>query len=240
MTSLQPDEIQRLHQGNRAAWNEAAARYEGEIERDIAFLAAGGKAFQRPEWPFLHDLAAWCRRAIHLQCAGGLDTLSLWNQGAAEVVGIDISERMLKRARQRAAELGNSVELHQMDAQRLDFPDDSFEAAVSTFVYCSVPDAVRGLRELGRVVKPAGKIFLLEHVRINEPELVGKVMDLLDPVAVRLMGPHINRRTVENVLRAGLEVERVESLAAVDLVKFIVARPVQPPAVNGSQQQHPD
>jgi len=155
----------------------------------------------------------------------------------AEVVGIDISERMLKRARQRAAELGNSVELHQMDAQRLDFPDDSFEAAVSTFVYCSVPDAVRGLRELGRVVKPGGKIFLLEHVRINEPELVGKVMDLLDPVAVRLMGPHINRRTVENVLRAGLEVERVESLAAVDLVKFIVARPVQPPAVNGSQQR---
>ena len=143
----------------------------------------------------------------------------------AQVVGIDISEQMLQRARQRAEELGRPVELHQMDAQQLDFADDTFDAAVATFVFCSVPDALQGLRELGRVVRPDGQIFLLEHVRINEPEIVGKVMDVLDPVVVRLMGPHINRRTVENVRRAGLEVERVESLAPLDLVKLIVARP---------------
>jgi ubiquinone/menaquinone biosynthesis C-methylase UbiE len=112
-----------------------------------------------------------------------------------------------------------------MDAQRLDFPDDSFDAAVATFVFCSVPDAVRGLRELGRVVKPRGQILLLEHVRINEPKFIGKTMDLLDPVVVRLMGPHINRRTEQNVRRAGLKVERVEALAPLDLVKLIVARP---------------
>ncbi|MCL7452415.1 MAG: hypothetical protein M8467_05140 [Anaerolineae bacterium] len=50
-------------------------------------------------------------------------------------------------------------------------------------------------------------------------------MDLLDPLVVRLMGPHINRQTEQNVRRAGLEVERVESLAPMDLVKLIVARP---------------
>jgi ubiquinone/menaquinone biosynthesis C-methylase UbiE len=112
-----------------------------------------------------------------------------------------------------------------MDAQHLDFPDDNFDAAIATFVFCSVPDAVQGLRELGRVVKPEGQIFLLEHVRINEPEVIGKVMDLLDPMVVRLMGPHINRRTEQNVRRAGLKVERVEALAPLDLVKLIVARP---------------
>jgi len=142
-----------------------------------------------------------------------------------EVVGIDISERMLQRAQQRAEELGKTLELHQMDAQRLDFPDDSFDAAVATFVFCSVPDALQGLRELGRVVKPEGRIFLLEHVRINEPEVIGRVMDLLDPVVTRLMGPHINRRTEQNVRRAGLQVKRVEALAPLDLVKLIVARP---------------
>jgi hypothetical protein len=53
-------------------------------------------------------------------------------------------------------------------------------------------------------------------------------MDLLDPLAVRLMGPHIKRRTVENVERAGLEVERVENLAPQGLVKLIVARAPAP------------
>ena len=84
---------------------------------------------------------------------------------------------------------------------------------------------MRGLRDLGRVLEPEGRIFLLEHVRINRPEAVGKVMDLLDPLVVRLMGPHINRRTEENVGHAGLKVERVEHLAPLELVKLIVAVP---------------
>lgn len=142
-----------------------------------------------------------------------------------KVTGIDLSERMLEQARRRAEQLGRSIELKQMDAQHLEFPNSSFDAAVATFVFCSVPDALRGLRELGRVVRPEGRIFLLEHVRINRPEAVGKVMDLLDPLVVRMMGPHINRRTAETVWQAGLAVERVESLAPLDLVKLIVARP---------------
>ena len=63
------------HQANRAAWNEAARSYEREVEADIAFLRAGGKRLLAPELRFLHDLGVWCQRAIHLQCAGGRDTL---------------------------------------------------------------------------------------------------------------------------------------------------------------------
>src|SRR4051794_18644521 len=95
-----------LHQRNRAAWNEAAARYEAEIEEDVAFLRAGGKNLDPPEFAFLQDLSAWCRRAIHLQCAGGRDTLSLWNHGAAEVVGIDISDGMIAAAQRKSELLG--------------------------------------------------------------------------------------------------------------------------------------
>jgi len=141
----------------------------------------------------------------------------------AEVTAVDLSDRMLAQARKRAAREGVPVKLHEMDVQALSFGQDSFAAAVATFVFCSVPDPVLGLRELGRVVRPGGQILLLEHVRVNKP-VIGKLMDLLDPFVVRLVGPHINRRTVENVKKAGLEIERIEEWAPGGLVKLIVAR----------------
>ena len=71
--------VHEMHQQNRQAWNEGAARYEEQVERDVTFLRLGGRNFVAPEFRYLANLGDWCRRAIHLQCAGGRDTLSLWN-----------------------------------------------------------------------------------------------------------------------------------------------------------------
>lgn len=141
----------------------------------------------------------------------------------ARVTAIDLSDRMLQQAQRRAKSLNLDVDLRQMDAQELAFEDDTFDAVVATFVFCSVPDPVQGLRELGRVAKPGGDIWLLEHVRINKP-VIGLLMDALNAVVVRLMGANINRQTVKNVQRAGLKVIDVEHLLG-DLVKLIHARP---------------
>lgn len=140
-----------------------------------------------------------------------------------QVTGIDLSDRMLARARERAEALDADVDLRPMNAQRLAFPDDHFDAAVATFVFCSVPIPVQGLRELGRVVRPEGDIWLLEHVRIDRP-LIGSLMDLLNPIAVRITGANINRRTVENVKLAGLQLISAEDIKG-DLVKLIHTRP---------------
>ena len=141
----------------------------------------------------------------------------------AQVTAIDLSGRMLDRARPRAEALGVKLDLRQMDVQELKFAGDAFDAAVATFVFCSVPAPLQGLHELGRVVKPGGDIWLMEHVRVNRPG-VGLLMDMLNPLVVRVMGANINRQTVQNVRLAGLEVVDVEPLRG-ELVKLIHARP---------------
>jgi ubiquinone/menaquinone biosynthesis C-methylase UbiE len=139
----------------------------------------------------------------------------------ADVTAIDLSPRMLERAQRKAAREGRRVDLRVMDVQHLDFPDATFDTAVATFVFCSVPDPIQGLRELKRVTKPEGKILLLEHVR--PPGRAGRIADWIDPLVSSLMGAHVNRQTVENVEAAGLAIERVDSLWK-DIVKLIVAR----------------
>ncbi|MDQ7041329.1 MAG: methyltransferase domain-containing protein [Rhodothermus sp.] len=143
------------------------------------------------------------------------------------VTAIDLSPRMLERARRRATRYPErSIELLEMDAQALDFPEDTFDDAVATFVFCSVPDPVLGLQEALRVVRPGSRLHLLEHMRVRQ-ERIGRWMDRLDPLISRLTGVHIARRTVDNVQRAGWVLEEVADLAPGGLVRHIVARKPQ-------------
>lgn len=136
-----------------------------------------------------------------------------------DVIAIDFSEKMLEKARSRSKKLSRNVDLRLMDVQTLQFPDEYFDTVITTCVFCSVPDPVKGLMEISRVCKENGKIIMLEHVR-SQKTLIGKLMDILNPVIVRMIGANINRNTVENLKRAGLNVE-VEKDLMMDIVKHL-------------------
>lgn len=87
---------------------------------------------------------------------------------ATSVVGVDPSANMLELGRKKVAAAGleGRVEMLLGDAQGLDFPDDSFDAATIAFGIRNVPDRAAGLREMARVVRPGGKVAVLE---LGEP-----------------------------------------------------------------------
>ena len=140
----------------------------------------------------------------------------------AEMTAVDISEKMLARASKRAAKAEQPVTLRLIDAQHLEFDDASFDAVAATCVFCSVPDPVAGLRQAWRVLRPGGRLLLLEHVRSGNP-VTGKVMDWLNPLVVRIEGANINRRIDDNLRAAGV-VDFEMSRHFFGIVRLIEAR----------------
>jgi len=139
------------------------------------------------------------------------------------VTGIDFSPKMLDRAKAILSKYANErVRLQIMDAQNLAFPDNHFDKVVATFVFCSVPNPILGLKEALRVTKPGGKLHLLEHMRSGNP-LFGAVMDRLDGPIHYLSGVHIARQTVENVEAAGWKIEQVTDLTMGGIFKRVEA-----------------
>lgn len=126
-----------------------------------------------------------------------------------ELTGIDISPRMLRRARQHFADRGRSVDLSVADIEHLPYADASFDTVTASCVFCSVADPVQGLREARRVTRPGGQVLLYEHVRPTNP-LLGKVADLISPWTRRAFGPELNRRTEDSAEQAGLALTDVQ------------------------------
>ena len=152
------------HQSNRLAWNEAAARYAQDVDADVAFLRGGGTNFCPPEYAFLGGLADWCGRAIHLQCAGGRDTLSLWNLGAREVVGVDISDRMLACARAKSDALEAPARWVQCDVLETPHEFDGSADLVYTGrgALCWMMDLPAWARVVARLLRPGGRLYVFE------------------------------------------------------------------------------
>lgn len=122
-------------------------------------------------------------------------------------VASEISLKMLEFARRKT----NSIELIQTNAETLPFAENTFDAAFATLVFCSITKPENAFAELQRIIKPKGKIVLLEHVRPNG--LLGFAFDFLNILTVAMIEDHFNRQTAKLAEQSGLKVLEVKRKA---------------------------
>jgi SAM-dependent methyltransferase len=153
-----------FHRDNATAWDHTAAIYERDEQRDIDLLRGGGSTLLPPEQENLRNLGTWCRSAIHLQCAGGSDTLSLLRQGAAEVAGIDISPRMIACARRKSAALSAHASWYCCDVlatpPELDGTADLVHTGRGALYW--MMDLEAWAQVVQRLLKPGGRLHIFE------------------------------------------------------------------------------
>lgn len=157
-------DVPTMHAANRAAWDEAAERYEGWYDEAVALIRSGGTNLFGAEVELIGDLHGRCRRAIHLQCAGGRDTLSLWNLGADEVVGVDFSPKMLALAARLTAATGAPASWILSDVletpHELDGTADLLYTGRGSLIWLQDLEAWAAV--IARLLSPSGRFVLFE------------------------------------------------------------------------------
>lgn len=179
----------------RRRWNKQAGSYDRQMERWDRLLFGDSR-----EWA--------CSRATGdvLEVAVGTGLNLPAYPDDVRLTGIDISQEMLDRARVRAEELGRKVALEYADAHNLPFPDDSFDTVVCTFGLCAIPDHATAVVEMTRVLRPEGRLILVDHVASTSLPLRA-LQKLMELATVPLAGEHFLRRPHDQVVAAGLHLE---------------------------------
>lgn len=127
-------------------------------------------------------------------------------QAAVQVTGIDLNREWLMGTAEREVKRPFSVAV--ANAQNLPFPDNHFDNVVGTLVFCSIPQPAQALAEIKRVLRPNGRLYLLEHVRGLNP-ITQRLTDWLHPLWFAMQHEcHLNRETAVTVQEAGFHIER--------------------------------
>jgi ubiquinone/menaquinone biosynthesis C-methylase UbiE len=187
---------------SRRFWDDVAPRYDKAMRFLERFQFRGGR-----EWV--------CSRArgdvLEVAVGTGLN-LRLYPP-EARLTGVDLSPEMLVLARSRANEIGRAIELKEADVADLPFDDNTFDTVVSTLAMCAVPDERAGIAEIRRVLRPGGRLLLLDHIGSNWwPIWAGQ--RLMEIYTIPHAGEHMTRRPRPILERNGFVIEESERLKA--------------------------
>ncbi len=186
----------------RRVWDKAAPSYDQQIAFFEKVQFGGGR-----EW-----LGARARGRV-LDVAIGTGRNLPFYPADATITGVELSPAMLGIARQRAADLGRTVELREGDAEQLPLPDASFDTVVCALSLCTIPDPTAAIGEMHRVLVPGGRLLLLDNIGSTWPPIYAAQW-LLERVTIRAAGEHFTRRQLPLVRAAGFEIVEVERLKA--------------------------
>jgi ubiquinone/menaquinone biosynthesis C-methylase UbiE len=198
-----------------ARWNRYWDKKSRSYDREMGF-------FDRH---LFGDSRAWaCGQATGtvLEVAVGTGLNLEFYPDDVALTGIDWSDAMLDIARGRAAELARIATLQQGDAHQLPFDDASFGTVVCTFGLCAIPDHTRAIAEMTRVLRPGGRLILVDHIQ-SSSAVVRAVQRFLEVFTVPLGGEHFLRRPLNHVRAAGFDIEQVQRFK-LGLVERLVAR----------------
>jgi ubiquinone/menaquinone biosynthesis C-methylase UbiE len=203
-TASETERVRRLQ-------DKEAPRYDRQISFFERVLFGDGREWvcSRAEGEVLELAAGTARNLPHYPAD-------------VRVTGVELSPEMLAIAKRRAEELGSDADLRLGDVQALEFPDDSFDTVVCTLGLCTIPDDRKAVAEANRVLRPGGRLLLMEHVR-SPSRPVRAVQRLLDPLMVRFEGDHVLRDPLDYLESEGFEVERAER-SKWGIVERVVAR----------------
>lgn len=197
----------------RRVWDKTAPSYDKQIAFFERTWFRGGR-----EWV--------CSRATGdvLEVAIGTGrNLPHYPQGV-RITGIELSPPMLNIARQRATDLGIDAELSEGDAEALPFADNRFDTVVCALSLCTIPNSTKAIAEMARVLKPGGRLLLLDHIGSSWPP-IHAVQWLLERITVRAAGEHFTRRQLPLVRAAGLEIVESERLKAGSVERILARKP---------------
>ena len=145
------------------------------------------------------------------------------------LTGVDFSPKMLRLARCRAEELGRQVDLRLGDAQALELPDACFDTVVCSLPLCAIPDQRRAIAEMKRVLRPGGRLLLLDHVTAV-PWAARAVQWLLERITVRLGASTYGAGHCRWSWPRGFQIERRERFKLGIVERLAASKPATPTA----------